>query len=155
VDPNRAAYVVGNASFQKKADLAQRKSIVLLQNQSTLPLAQPKGADTLHLYTMGMNPALFKGREWGNFKITSGNYSKPNQESLPTISKETDYAIIRIQITNDPGTDRRYGGADPSELDFLALSEMAKSKSWKISPSLEDIQTVMETLGPEKNHPFH
>ena len=34
VDPNRAAYLVGNPSFQQKADLAQRKSIVLLQNKT-------------------------------------------------------------------------------------------------------------------------
>jgi beta-glucosidase len=27
---------------------------------------------------------------------------------------------------------------------------MAKAKSWKISPSLEDIQTVMATIGAEK-----
>jgi len=27
---------------------------------------------------------------------------------------------------------------------------MAKSKSWKISPNLEDIQTIMEKVGPDK-----
>ena len=30
VDPNRAGYLVGNRAFQKKAEMAQRKSIVLL-----------------------------------------------------------------------------------------------------------------------------
>lgn len=150
VDPNRAAYIVGNASFQRKADLAQRKSIVLLQNKSVLPLSQPKGQDTLQIFTMGMNAALFKDRAWANYKVTTGEYNKSKGEKLPAISKDTDFAIIRVQITNDPGTDRRFGGALPEELNFLALSEMAKSKSWKISPSLEDIQSVMETLGPEK-----
>nr|MCU0401597.1 glycoside hydrolase family 3 C-terminal domain-containing protein [Algoriphagus sp.] len=150
VDPNRAAYIVGNASFQRKADLAQRKSIVLLENKSVLPLAQPKGQDTLQIFTMGMNAALFKDRAWANYKVTTGEYNKSKGEKLPAISKDTDFAIIRVQITNDPGTDRRFGGALPEELNFLSLSEMAKSKSWKISPSLEDIQSVMETLGPEK-----
>jgi beta-glucosidase len=150
VDPNRAAYLVGNPSFQQKADLAQRKSIVLLQNKTKLPLAQPKGQDTLKIFTMGMNTDLFKEREWSNYKVTSGEYNKAKKETLPAISKETDIAIIRVQVTNNAGSDRRFGGADSTELDFLSFSEMAKAKSWKISPSLEDIQTVMETVGAEK-----
>lgn len=150
VDPNRAAYIVGNASFQKKADLAQRKSIVLLQNKSVLPLEQPIGKDTLKIFAMGMNVDLFKERAWANYKVISGEYDKSKGEKLPVISKEIDYAIIRVQITNIGGSDRRFGGALPEELNFLSLSEMAKSKSWKISPALEDIQAVMETLGANK-----
>jgi beta-glucosidase len=39
VDENKAGDVVGNASFQARADLAQRKSIVLLRNENkSLPL---------------------------------------------------------------------------------------------------------------------
>jgi len=150
VDPNRAAYLVGNSFFQQKADLAQRKSIVLLQNKMTLPLAQPKGKDTLKIFTIGMNTALFKEREWANYKVTSGDYNKAKKETLPAIPKETDIAIIRIQVSNDGGSDRRFGGADSTELDFLSFSDMAKSKSWKISPSLEDIQAVMQSVGTEK-----
>ena len=150
VDPNRAAYLVGNPSFQQKADLAQRKSIVLLQNKTKLPLAQPKGQDTLKIFTMGMNTDLFKEREWSNYKVTSGDYNKAKKEALPAISKETDIAIIRVQVTNNAGSDRRFGGADSTELNFLSFSEMAKAKSWKISPYLEDIKTVMETVGAEK-----
>ncbi|SIN82615.1 glycoside hydrolase family 3 protein [Algoriphagus halophilus] len=150
VDPNRADYVVGNPSFQKKADLAQRKSIVLLQNKMTLPLSQPKEQDTLRVFTMGMNTALFKDRAWSNYIFTPGDDNKANEETLPAIDKETDIAIIRIQVTTDGGRDRRFGGASPDELNFLSFSEMAKSNSWKISPSLEDIQKVMETVGPEK-----
>lgn len=150
VDPNRAAYVVGNPSFQKKADLAQRKSIVLLQNKMTLPLSQPKEQDTLRVFTMGMNTALFKDRAWSNYIFTPGDYIKEKEETLPAIDKETDIAIIRIQVTTNGGRDRRFGGASPDELNFLSFSEMAKSNSWKISPSLEDIQKVMETIGPEK-----
>lgn len=150
VDPNRAAYLVGNVSFQQKADLAQRKSIVLLQNKLTLPLAQPKGKDTLKIFTMGMNTALFKEREWANYKVTSGDYNKAKKETLPAIPKETDIAIIRVNVSNDGGSDRRFGGADSTELDFLSFSDIAKSKSWKISPSLEDIQAVMQSVGAEK-----
>lgn len=41
VDPEAAAKIVGNSEFQKKADLAMRKSIVLLRNdKKQLPLAK-------------------------------------------------------------------------------------------------------------------
>lgn len=59
VDPNRAAYLLGNASFQRKADLAQRKSIVLLKNEMNLPLTIDK-EDTLRLVTYGVDTEIFK-----------------------------------------------------------------------------------------------
>jgi len=54
VDPERAAKIVANQEFQKKADLAQRKSIVLLKNdRSILPLK--KG---LKVYIEGLDSAV-------------------------------------------------------------------------------------------------
>lgn len=149
VDPNRAAYTVGNPSFQRKADIAQRKSIVLLQNNMSLPIA-PKERDTLKLFTMGMAKELFNDRSWSNYQVQSGEYDARKGESLPKIAEDTDYALIRIQVTTERGRDRMFGGPAPDELDMISFSAMAKSKSWKISPSLEDIQKVMNTLGAEK-----
>jgi beta-glucosidase len=41
VDEKKANEIVGNASFQERADLAQRKSIVLLRNENkSLPLTR-------------------------------------------------------------------------------------------------------------------
>lgn len=42
-----------------------------------------------------------------------------------------------------------YGGALPWEVNALSFTEMAKAKSWKISPRLEDIQAVMNEVGAE------
>jgi beta-glucosidase len=42
-----------------------------------------------------------------------------------------------------------FGGADPKELDLLDFSAMEGSTSWEITPSLEDIKTIMEKVGPE------
>jgi beta-glucosidase len=58
VVPDRAQALVGNAEFQAAADLAQRKSLVLLKNQATasgnaLPL-RPKSK----LYLEGVDPAI-------------------------------------------------------------------------------------------------
>lgn len=151
VDPNRASYLLGNVANQRKADVAQRKSIVLLQNKTTLPLTAPKDGDTLKIFTMGMNTKAFGGPAWSRTKVVSGNYDSKKGESLPAISKEIDYAIIRIYITNDASANGlRFGGASPDELNFLSFSSMATSKSWKITPSMQDIQHVMKTVGPEK-----
>ena len=150
VDPNRAAYVVGNPSFQRKADIAQRKSIVLLQNNMSLPISLPEAEDSLNLFTMGVNTDIFQDEAWGGMKATSGDYDASQGESMPTIPEEVDYAIIRVHVTNEGSGEYRYGGASPDELNFLAFSDMAKAKSWKMAPSLEDIQTVMSTVGAEK-----
>lgn len=150
VDANRASYLLGNASFQRKADLAQRKSIVLLQNKKILPFATAKSGDTLRLFTMGMNAKTFSGREWATTKVKAGDYDAKKGEAMPVIGKNVDYAIIRVHVTNDSGPDFRFGGATSDELNFLAFSDMAKSKSWKVTPSLDDIQKVMKTVGAEK-----
>jgi beta-glucosidase len=150
VDPNRAAYLVGNASFQRKADLAQRKSIVLLQNKSLLPLPPAKTDDSLRLFVMGINSKAFVGQGWARTKVTSGDYDAKKGQSMPVINKNVNYAVIAVQVVNDSGPDYRFGGAIPVELNALAFSDMAKSKSWKMSPSLSDIQQVMKTVGAEK-----
>jgi len=43
-----------------------------------------------------------------------------------------------------------FGGALPWEVNNLSFTAMAASKSWKMSPSLADIQAVMKEVGPEK-----
>lgn len=151
VDPNRASYVLGSPANQRKADVAQRKSIVLLQNKSILPLVLPKEGDSLRIFTMGLNPKAFSSPAWARVKVTSGNYDPKKGETLPVISKDTDYAIIKVYVTNDGSLNGlRFGGASPDELNFLSFSSMAKSKSWKMMPSLQDIQHVMRAAGADK-----
>lgn len=150
VDPNRAAYIVGNASFQRKADIAQRKSIVLLQNKMNLPIAEPTEDDALKLYTMGIDMELFNDRSWSGYTAVPGDYDAGKGESLPPIAEDTDYAIIRVHVITSRGGATRFGGPSPDELDLISFSAMAKSKSWSISPSLEDIHKIMSTVGTEK-----
>jgi beta-glucosidase len=61
VDPEQAKAIVGNPEFQAVADLAQRKSIVLLKNQATshgrtLPLSQGT-----KIYVEGFDPSIAAG----------------------------------------------------------------------------------------------
>ena len=149
VDPNRAEYIVGNPSFQRKADIAQRKSIVLLQNDMNLPMAFPEADDSLKLFTMGMDTEMFNDRSWAGFRVSSGDYDAENGASMPPIADDVDYAVLRVHVTTDRSGGRMFGGAAPDELDLISFSAMAKSTSWKITPSLEDIQAVMNAVGPE------
>lgn len=43
-----------------------------------------------------------------------------------------------------------FGGAFPWEADNLSFTTMAASKSWRISPTLADIQAVMKEIGADK-----
>jgi len=151
VDPNRAAYWVGNPSFQRKADIAQRKSIVMLQNKMNLPL-KTDGEDEIKVLTFGVDTKVFesRGSRFGR-RSSSGIKAYPMSfDSVPVMEENADYAIVRVNVTNARTRERMFGGAEPEELDLLAFSDMAKAKSWIISPSLENIQKIMDEVGAEK-----
>jgi beta-glucosidase len=160
VDPEAAERIVGNPGFRAKAELAQRRSIVLLQNTAPpggraglLPLAATKPDGTpIRLYTMGLGAEAVRS---SGFTVTAGDHEAGQR--LPPVPADTDAAIIRVTITNPvmpaPGENPPqtiFGGATPDELDFLSFSQMAASKSWIITPSLLDIQAVMEAVGSER-----
>lgn len=148
VDPNHAETLIASKELQKKADLAQRKSIVLLQNQNqTLPLPEPV-ATPITLYTMGMDAAVAGDPQWG-FSVIDGSYDAEQSEQRPA-ANSADYALIRVSVSNEGADPNLYfGGANPDELDYLAFSDMVSKHSWKISPSLADIQVVMNEVGAE------
>ncbi|WP_439483196.1 glycoside hydrolase family 3 N-terminal domain-containing protein [Cyclobacterium plantarum] len=149
VDPNRAAYLLGNPAHQRKADIAQRKSIVLLQNKMNLPLAMPEKGDSLVVYTMGVNHEVFADPTWAAIKAVSGDQQDEN-DGVVQISDDIDYAIIRVNVSNSGReSGRRFGGAAPEELDLLSFSAMEGSTSWEISPSLTEIKGIMDIVGPE------
>ena len=152
VDPARAAYLVGNRGFQMRADEAQRKSIVLLQNRSgTLPLRAPTATVPVRVYSMGMRSDIVRDTRWGGYAVTPGDYDAAKGEHRPAVPTGTDYAIIRVEVSNQGANpDLMFGGANPDELNMLSFGEMAKAKSWKVSPSVEDIQSVMRDVGPGK-----
>ncbi len=175
VDPNRAAYVLGDRTVQSRAASAQRKAIVLLQNRDGLlpmemptpkPRPNPFAALGLHadgpeeperertckqIYVMGMDAEMVGGPEWNDFDVVSGDYDPESGGSRPAVPDGTDYAIIRVVV----GNSSKIGGGflpvpDPEELDLIAFSDMAKSNSWVIRPSLEDINGVISELGRDK-----
>jgi beta-glucosidase len=99
---------------------------------------------------MGIDTAIFNDQAWAGIQAIAGDYDASKGEIMPSIRKDIDYAIIRVHVANDRSGGRMFGGASPDELNLLAFSDMAQAKSWKITPSLEDIQTIMKTVGAEK-----
>jgi beta-glucosidase len=86
VDPDQASQIVGNDEFQAVADLAQRKSIVLLKNEATasgktLPLDM--GAKT---YVENINP------------VAAAAYG-----SVVEQLEQADVAILRVHTPFEPG----------------------------------------------------
>ena len=103
------------------------------------------------IYVIGMDTDVVGGAEWNDFEVVSGNYDPEKGESRPAIPNGTDYAIIRVVV----GNNSKIGGGflpvpDPEELDLIAFSDMAMSNSWVIRPTLEDINAVLDEIGPER-----
>ena len=148
VDPAIAEATVGKPEFKEMALDAQRRSVILLQNErNILPLPNSTAEAPVHLYTMGMDLGIVTDATWG-FEATNGDYEEG--DTRPTVPTNADYAIIRVRVDNEGADDHLFfGGANEDELDFLAFSDMAAAKSWNVMPSLEDIQGVMREVGAE------
>jgi beta-glucosidase len=161
VDAEEADATVGKREFQAKADLAQRKSVVLLQNTArALPLAAAGGATPVRIYTMGMSRSAV---EAAGYDVTAGDHA--DGAPRPPVPAGTRYALLRVTVTNPRrplDTERHpdepppvpgmtpstfFGGALPEELDALAFSDMASTSSWTVTPSLADIKAVMAEVG--------
>lgn len=161
VDAERAATTVGKPEFAARAAAAQRRSVVLLQNDAaTLPLAPATAAAPVRVYTMGMNRADV---EAAGYQVTTGDHA--DNAPRPPVAAGTRYALVRVTVTNPvrpfdrtlhpkepppiPGREPStlFGGALPDEIDALAFSDMAARQSWKVTPSLADIQAVMQEVG--------
>ena len=176
VDSNRAGYILGDRITQLKAESAQRRAVVVLQNSNELlPLEMPSpkpqpnmfAALGMHtdgkqdepvsdpiskqIYVMGLDADVVGGPDWNEFEVVSGDYDAENGETRPPVPEGTDYAVIRVVV----GNSSKVGGGflpvpDPEELDLIAFSDMEASDSWVVRPSLADIEGVMSEIGAER-----
>ena len=176
VDSNRAGYILGDRITQLKAEAAQRRAVVVLQNSNELlPLEMPSpkpqpnmfAALGMHtdgkvdepvgdpisrqIYVMGLDADVVGGPAWNEFEVVSGDYDAENGETRPPVPEGTDYAVIRVVV----GNRSKVGGGflpvpDPEELDLIAFSDMEASDSWVVRPSLSDIEDVMSEIGAER-----
>ena len=208
VDESQATGVVGQEAFRQAGLDTQRKSLVLLQNQTVgAAKALPLGAGA-RVYTMGIDTADASKV----FVQASNGEASPDGKALArdaagnVVGRPSaagfDRAVIRVEVTNagtngyrtkdlatganpafvNPLTGKVWGATDPCnthpaanplcvddgnlgaptplglvfggafpwETNNLSFTTMAASKSWRISPSLADIQAVMKEIGPDK-----
>ncbi len=153
VDPAVATATVGKAAFRELGMEAQRKSVVLLKNtdDSVLPLPPADdlnedgtAGDKVTLFTMGMNPDVVSDAEWGSYAVIDGD-----TDGVAAASG-ANFAVIRVTVDNSGHLPYLfYGGANPDELSKLSFSSMTDAASWKMTPSLADINTVMAAVGAE------
>jgi len=96
VDAERAATTVGKPEFAAKASTAQRRSIVLLQNNATmLPLAAASAVAPVRVYTMGMSRTDV---EAAGYMVTTGDHA--DTAPRPPVAAGTRYALVRVTVTN-------------------------------------------------------
>jgi beta-glucosidase len=81
-----------------------------------------------------------------NPREVTGTYSSRDGKTGGVLNPHTNSAWGADDADNvDDGL--RFGGAFPWETDFLGFSQMAASRSWRISPSLDDMQAVLREVG--------
>ncbi len=138
VDADQADRIVGRADFRANAMDAQRKSIVLLKNDANhvLPLVAPTAAKPIKLYTLGLNAAVVADSSYGGYAVTPGDRTAANQQTRVAVPPGTDYALIRVEVSNpraatsayrsddpatggriNPATGKAWGAEDPGKLD--------------------------------------
>jgi beta-glucosidase len=132
VDPDVAAQVVGNAVFQAKGDLAQRKSIVLLKNRGTengkiLPL---RGKP--HIYIEGINPEA------------AGRYGK-----VVASPAEAELAIIRLDCPFQPRPGFLESFFHAGDLDFKSPEKERILALLETIPTIVDIHLDRPAVIPE------
>ncbi len=149
VDASRANDILANPESKELADQAQRKAIVLLENQHhTLPLPVSTPSTPISLFTLGMDGSV--AEEYG-YNVTEGD--NENGEKIANATGY-DYALIRVRVSNAPSGMLVFGGSNFNEISSLDFTSMASTvsgegQSWVMTPSLDDIKTVMSEVGPE------
>ena len=116
VDAGQAAAVVGRDDFRAQALDAQRRSIVLLKNQdgNALPLRAPTATAPVRVYTLGLDPQVVAAPDYGSYQVTAGDRPPTDRPGRVAVPAGTDYALIRVEITNPRDVTGAYKSADPA-----------------------------------------
>ncbi|WP_254448521.1 glycoside hydrolase family 3 protein [Spirosoma rhododendri] len=152
VDVDRARTLVGNATFQQKADLAQRKSIVLLRNTANLLPLAPKTKVYFETY-------YDNGRSAS--PVTVYKPTKATNLELVGTKEEADVVVLWLI----PTTGGLFASADKpidltlskNKIDLKHVSTLMGSKPtvlainfsspWVLSEIEGDAKTVLATFG--------
>lgn len=152
VDADLANSIVGSADKQEKAQIAQRKAVVLLKNGSQKATDTSKPNDTLlplsvtkdtKLFTLGVDS---KAAEAAGFVVTKGDDANGVKNAD---ASDSNYALIRVRVTNKNTGMLVFGGSSFDQVSALDFTSLEAASTWDISPSLADIKQVMSEIGKE------
>ncbi|TRX21378.1 glycoside hydrolase family 3 protein [Flavobacterium franklandianum] len=154
VNTDQAIKIVGNAEFQKKGDLALRKSIVLLRNDSKLLPISKKTKIYFETY-------FDNGKSKNSITINKPNIQYPNLEFVD--SKEAADVVLLWLIPNSGGLFAANGSPielslSKNKIDVYHVNEITKTKPTVVvinytSPWVIDeidngkLKTVLATFG--------
>lgn len=123
------------------------------KNGKALPRPSAKGSDyaLIRVEVKNASPLL---RSYRTKDAATGNNPKHiNPLTNKTWGSEDPCNMFpqvnRLCVDDMFGLGLIFGGAVPWEVNNLSFTSMAASESWKISPSLEEIQAVMNEVGAE------
>ncbi len=135
VDEQAADQIVGAPAFKEKALEAQRKSIVMLQNEDSVGAAVlPLDSNTAaNVYVTGLDTDIVESY---GFTVTAD-------------ANSADKAIVRVSVSNVNTGWLVFGGPSFDEIQILDFTGMEAANSWEISPSLAEIKNIMTTVGAD------
>lgn len=133
VDADAAAKIVGNADFQKKADLALRKSIVLLRNDAKiLPISKKAGGGPTKVYFETYKESGGRGQAQGS----AINVNKPTiqNSNIEFVSTKEDADVVLLWLIPSSGGLFSSGGQaielslSKNKIDVSHVNEILNSK---------------------------
>jgi beta-glucosidase len=133
VDVENAVKTVGNAEFQKKADLAQRKSIVLLRNdEKLLPISKKSDGRPTKIYFETYKESSGRGQSQG----TSINVNKPKIQNpnIEFVSTKEEADIVLLWLIPSAGGLFSSGGQaielslSKNKIDVVHVNEILNAK---------------------------
>lgn len=132
VDADAANDIVGNDRFRAKALDAQRRSLVLLKNEDgdALPLRRPSRRKPVKLYTLGMNADVVRDARFGGYDVTSGDRTPANGNVRAPVPTGTDYAVIRVEVSNPRSVTGAYRSHDPATGANPAFLNPTTGQTW-------------------------
>ncbi|MFC4255446.1 glycoside hydrolase family 3 N-terminal domain-containing protein [Croceibacterium xixiisoli] len=175
VDESAADAVLADPAHEQLAADIQRRSIVLLQNEGALlPLSPTRRVLSVNGPATALRDLGYQVVEGGPDAAadadvavirvqvdTSGtNAYKSDDPAMgmdpthlnPRTGKPWGAEDRCVTTGQGPCTDDTlmFGGAFPWESDNISFTTMAASQSWKITPSLNEIKSVMNRVGADK-----
>ena len=81
----------------------------------------------MKLYTLGLNAAVTADSAYGGYTVTPGDRTAANGQTRAPVAAGTDYALIRVEITNPRAVTSAYSSSDPATGGLL---NPATGKPW-------------------------